>query len=79
MQCQCRFLGDRTMETRLIELETKVSYQDHMIGELNEVVIRQQGQIDRLEKSMLRVHEQLKQSTEPALARADEEAPPPHY
>ncbi|MDQ6970906.1 MAG: SlyX family protein [Mariprofundus sp.] len=69
----------RLIESRLIELETKISYQDHVIGELNDVVIRQQTQIDQLEKSMLRVHEQLKQSTGSDIARPDEEVPPPHY
>ncbi|NWF36696.1 SlyX family protein [Mariprofundus sp. KV] len=67
------------MEERLIELETKISYQDHLIGELNDVVTRQQNQIDRLEKAMSRLHEQMKSGSDSGLARPDEEAPPPHY
>lgn len=67
------------MEERLIELETKISYQDHLIGELNDVVTRQQKQIDRLEKAMSRLHEQMKGGGDSGLARPDEEAPPPHY
>jgi len=67
------------MEKRLIELETKISYQDHIIGELNDVVTHQQGQIDRLEKEMKRLHEHLKSGSDSGLARPDEETPPPHY
>jgi len=67
------------MKDRLIELETKISYQDHIIGELNEVVTRQQDQIDRLEKDMKQLWQHLKQSSSTGLARSDEEVPPPHY
>ncbi len=67
------------MKDRLIELETKISYQDHIIGELNEVVTRQQSQIDRLEKEMKQLREHLKHSSSTGLARPDEEVPPPHY
>jgi len=67
------------MKDRLIELETKISYQDHVIGELNEVVIRQQDQIDRLEKGSEQLRQHLKQNSGTGLARPDEEVPPPHY
>jgi len=67
------------MEERLIELETKISYQDHIIGELNDVVTRQQQQIDRLEKEMRQVREHMKVDSSSGLARPDEETPPPHY
>ncbi len=67
------------MEERLIELETKISYQDHLIGELNDVVVTQQKQIDQLEKAMLRLSDHLKQASGSGLARPDEEVPPPHY
>lgn len=48
------------MEERIIELETRISYQDHMIGELNDVVTSQQKQIDRLEKQVQRMEQHLK-------------------
>ena len=67
------------LESRLTELETKISYQDHLIGELNDVVINQQKQIDILETSMLGMREHLKQAAGSGLARPDEEVPPPHY
>jgi len=36
------------MEKRLIELETRLAFQEDTVEELNEMVIRQQQQIDRL-------------------------------
>ncbi len=67
------------MEDRIIELETKLSYQDHMIQELNDVVTRQQKQIDTLEIELRRVREHLKSSSSSQIARPEEEVPPPHY
>lgn len=67
------------MEDRLIELETKISYQDHLIGELNDVVVQQQQQIDQLEKQMICLNDHMKQASSSGLARPDEEVPPPHY
>jgi len=67
------------MEKRIIELETKVSYQEHIIQELNDVVTRQQKQIDALEAEMKRTREHLKGNSSSGLARPEEESPPPHY
>lgn len=67
------------LESRIIELETKISYQDHTIHELNDVITRQQKQIDRLETDMKRIRDHLKGNTGSQLARPDEEVPPPHY
>jgi len=64
---------------RIIELETKSSYQEHLIQELNEVVIAQQKQIDALQATMQRVSDYLKNNQGSQLARPDEEVPPPHY
>jgi len=67
------------LENRIIELETKVSYQEHIIEQLNEVVIRQQQQIDAVEKRVNQISGHMKALNPPDLARPEEEAPPPHY
>ena len=67
------------LENRIIELETKISYQDHTVQELNEVVTEQQRQIDQLEKNVNKLSEHLKAQNPSDLARPEEEAPPPHY
>ena len=67
------------MEDRIIELETKISYQEHLIQELNDVITHQQKQIDALEVEMKRIRDHLKSSNASQIARPEEEVPPPHY
>ncbi len=66
-------------EQQIIELETKVSYQEDLIQELNNHVIEQQRQIDTLTSLCERLKEQLKEImlNMPDLAPGDEK--PPHY
>ncbi len=67
------------MENRIIELETKISYQEHLIQELNDVVTHQQKQIDALELEIKRIRDHLKGTSSSQIARPEEEVPPPHY
>ncbi|PCI41677.1 MAG: hypothetical protein COB41_10420 [Proteobacteria bacterium] len=67
------------LNERMIELETKSSYQEHLIQELNEVIISQQKQLDALEARMQRMSDYLKNNQGSQIARPDEEVPPPHY
>ena len=66
------------MEARVEALETKISYQERLIQELNEVIIAQQNQIDKIEKTLLQMRDYVQniQGQESALPQ---EAPPPHY
>jgi len=66
------------METRLTELESRFSYQEYTIQQLNEVVISQQKQLDQQQRALERMHQLLTQG-ESNIRRADEEVPPPHY
>lgn len=50
--------NSNTLEQRLEVLETKVSYQDYLIEQLNEVIIEQGSELDQL-KSRIRVLEEL--------------------
>ena len=65
-------------EHRLTELEIKASYTEDLVDRLNEVVVRQQAQIDRLVRELAALREQG--------AAMDRESPrslrdelPPHY
>jgi len=65
-------------ESRLTELEIKASYTEDLLDRLNEVIVRQQSQIDLL----LREVASLKQqggSAEPAPFRSLRDELPPHY
>ncbi len=67
------------MEQRLAELETRVTFQEQTIQELNEVVTRQQTQIDRLEKEVENLKAHLASLAPSLVIPAEEEKPPPHY
>ena len=64
------------METRLETLEVKVSYQDKIIEELNQVIIEQQKQIDILMEYFKSLEKDDKTSN---LVDISLEVPPPHY
>ncbi len=67
------------MEKRFIELETRISYQDHTMNELSDVVAQQQKQIEQLEKQLVQLRAHLKSLTSSGIAHPEEESPPPHY
>ncbi len=67
------------MNERLTELEVRVAFQDQTIQDLNEVVTRQQREIDRLVRE-LEVVKSLLAGLAPSMVIAPEdEKPPPHY
>jgi len=67
------------LEARIAELESRVAFQDSTIEELNDVVVKQQFQIDKLEKNLEMLKAQLKNLAPSPLASENEETPPPHY
>ncbi|MEN8135857.1 MAG: SlyX family protein [Thermodesulfobacteriota bacterium] len=48
-----------TLTARIIELETRLAFQDHTIEELDGVIISQQQQLDRLEADLALLKRQL--------------------
>ena len=64
------------VENRLVDLEIRVTFQERTIEELNEVIIDQQNQIDRLARELKRVQEQIR--TPPAPGPIPDPLPP-HY
>ena len=67
------------MQDRLTELETRVAFQEQTIQELNEVVTRQQAEIERLSQGYETLKLQLLELAPSLVANRDEETPPPHY
>lgn len=63
-------------EHRLTELEIKASYTEDLLDRLNEVVIRQQRQIDRLERELAALRQQVDQAPAPAFRSLRDELPP---
>lgn len=67
------------MNERLTDLEIRFMHQERTIQELNEIVCRQELSIERLERDLRAMQEQVKEAL-PSLNRTeDEEDPPPHY
>ncbi len=69
------------MPDRLTELETRYSFQEDTLNALNDVIVRQQRQLEVLQLQVNRLQEQLqdvrdKQSSETGNAAHER---PPHY
>ncbi len=65
-----------TIEDRLIELETKMAFQDDLLQGLNDVVAKQEQSIDKLWQANRMLKSQLESVQGPA---GESDAPPPHY
>lgn len=66
------------MESRITELEIKISYTEDLVEELNRLVFRQQEQIDLLFREIRALREQA-QSAQPQEQRSLRDDLPPHY
>lgn len=67
------------LQARLIELETKVAFQDQTIETLNAVVTQLQASVDRLTLELAALKTQLRTLSPSLVADQSEEKPPPHY
>jgi SlyX protein len=69
---------DADTEQRLTELEIKASYADDLLDTLNQLVARQQEQIDLLLREVGRLRQQGDPQAAPAVRNLRDELPP-HY
>ncbi|MDP1955040.1 MAG: SlyX family protein [Polaromonas sp.] len=63
---------------RLTDLEIKASFGEDLLEQLNQVVIRQQQQIDLLIREVGRLHQPANEAGAPGVSRAGDDLPP-HY
>ncbi|MBF0489793.1 MAG: SlyX family protein [Candidatus Omnitrophica bacterium] len=66
-----------SMEQRLTELEHKISHQDKLLQELNEVIFAMSKRIEQLESRQKAMNDQFASGN--LVKRQEDEAPPPHY
>lgn len=66
------------MEERLVRIETKISFSEDLLDELNRTVYRQQQQIDRMQQQIRHLHERL-ETLRASGARDPRDDIPPHY
>ncbi len=67
------------LEERLVNIETKITFQEDLIEELNKTVYQQQNRLDRLERiceSLVRHIESLEEAGSEGMPAVER---PPHY
>lgn len=67
------------MESRIIELETRLSFQDDTILQLNDIVAEQSQTITMLMRETYQLKQMMKTLAPSNIAHQSEETPPPHY
>jgi len=77
-------LGQRTqekqsLENQLIELQTRVAFQEDALLELTKTVAGQQREILELKKDIEQLQSQLRNLTSEDVMSPSDEPPPPHY
>ena len=65
------------MQQRLIELERKISHQDKLLQELNEIIFAMSKRLDQLESRQKAMNDQIASAN--VVKRLEDETPPPHY
>ncbi len=65
-------------ERRLTDLEIKASYAEDTLDRMNEVIVRQQAQIDLLLRELVALRERIPVEEAPAFRSLRDELPP-HY
>jgi len=66
------------VESRLDELEAKISLAEDLLDALNRTVFRQQQQIDRLQQDIRALRQQVREAAPHDAGNPDNEIPP-HY
>lgn len=67
------------MQDDIIDLQTRLAFQDGLLEQLNDEVTSQQKQIERLETTITGLKSQIENVQHTQLMGQGEEPPPPHY
>ncbi len=67
------------MENRLIELETRLAFQEELIEQLNDALSTQQKELLRQADLISMIQQRLKEQQEQMPSPEQQEPPPPHY
>lgn len=67
------------LENRIAELEMKVAFQEQLLEELNQALVQQQFDMDKMQLQLRYVASKLKDFQPSNIASQSEETPPPHY
>ncbi len=71
---------EHNLQMQIIELESKLAFQEDTIASLNNELVEHQRKIDRMQHQLVLIAEKLRQLPEGSqILRPEEEPPPPHY
>ena len=65
-------------DDHLVKIETKLSYQEDLLDQLNSIIIRQQKEIDSLKRELLLLQEKITTINE-STENTNMDERPPHY
>jgi SlyX protein len=66
-------------ESRFEDIETKLSFQEHLLENLNDALTGQQRQLDELQRQITKISDMMESTQEDQADNSHQEAPPPHY
>lgn len=68
------------IQLHLIELESKIAFQEDTVNSLHQELLAHQKRIEQLQRQIILLAEKLHQLPEDSdILRPEEEPPPPHY
>ncbi len=67
-----------SLDLRVMELETRLAFQDDTIQTLNDELVEQQRMIERLQLQIAALAKR-QEDMQSGFGMSEEEAPPPHY
>ena len=65
-------------DDHLVKIETKLSYQEDLLDQLNSIIIKQQKEIDSLKRELLLLQEKITTINE-STENTNMDERPPHY
>ena len=72
-------MSEKDIENRLIELESRMAFQDDIIAVLNDQVADQQLEIQKLWEANRLMRDRVESLKSSDIRSFEEEVPPPHY
>jgi SlyX protein len=67
------------LQQQIIDLESKLAFQEDMVQSLNNELHEHQKSIEKLQRQVMLLAEKIRQGNDSGILRVDEEPPPPHY
>lgn len=67
------------MESKITDLEIRLTHQEAAIDEMNGVLLKQHSLIESLKADLATLQRQLRDMSSSNIADPSQEAPPPHY